>query len=249
MQAFFILLAVAAGILVAVFGIQWLMVISTKKAHGPQGYGRNAFIAFAVLALSILIFDFLGTRQMEAERDNLLVLNDELEFENREIAAEKNDLETKYNELQSDWNDKKNELALLSEENTTNKELIEEMTVKMAENENAADELKKQKETFNQEKEGLTENISALEKQLADAQAENDALIDTISGLTAQAEDSTPQVSNEPSTAAAAPASSTASVEYDNCTAAREDGAAPVYRGDPGYGKHLDRDGDGVGCE
>lgn len=38
-------------------------------------------------------------------------------------------------------------------------------------------------------------------------------------------------------------------VHYDNCDAARADGAAPVYVGDPGYGSHLDRDGDGVGCE
>lgn len=36
---------------------------------------------------------------------------------------------------------------------------------------------------------------------------------------------------------------------YRNCTAARAAGAAPVRRGDPGYGRHLDRDGDGVGCE
>ncbi|MEB4613430.1 excalibur calcium-binding domain-containing protein [Leucobacter sp. M11] len=36
---------------------------------------------------------------------------------------------------------------------------------------------------------------------------------------------------------------------YQNCTAARNAGAAPVYSGDPGYGRHLDRDGDGVGCE
>lgn len=26
-------------------------------------------------------------------------------------------------------------------------------------------------------------------------------------------------------------------------------GAAPVRRGQPGYASHLDRDGDGVGCE
>ncbi|MCD1285494.1 calcium-binding protein [Brevibacterium sp. CCUG 69071] len=39
------------------------------------------------------------------------------------------------------------------------------------------------------------------------------------------------------------------SVYYENCTAAREAGAAPVRRGDPGYASHLDRDGDGVGCE
>ncbi|WP_354006236.1 excalibur calcium-binding domain-containing protein [Streptomyces bobili] len=25
--------------------------------------------------------------------------------------------------------------------------------------------------------------------------------------------------------------------------------AAPVHAGDPGYGRHLDRDGDGTGCE
>ena len=38
-------------------------------------------------------------------------------------------------------------------------------------------------------------------------------------------------------------------VYYKNCTAAREAGGAPVYAGGPGYGRHLDRDGDGVGCE
>lgn len=36
---------------------------------------------------------------------------------------------------------------------------------------------------------------------------------------------------------------------YRNCAAARAAGAAPVLAGDPGYGRHLDRDGDGVGCE
>jgi len=34
-------------------------------------------------------------------------------------------------------------------------------------------------------------------------------------------------------------------VHYANCAAARAAGAAPVRRGDPGYGRHLDRDGDG----
>jgi hypothetical protein len=39
------------------------------------------------------------------------------------------------------------------------------------------------------------------------------------------------------------------STYYANCSAARAAGAAPVRAGDPGYGRHLDRDGDGVGCE
>jgi hypothetical protein len=38
-------------------------------------------------------------------------------------------------------------------------------------------------------------------------------------------------------------------VSYANCSEARAAGAAPVRRGDPGYGPHLDRDNDGVGCE
>lgn len=40
-----------------------------------------------------------------------------------------------------------------------------------------------------------------------------------------------------------------ASSAFRNCSAARAAGAAPVRSGDPGYGRHLDRDGDGIGCE
>lgn len=36
---------------------------------------------------------------------------------------------------------------------------------------------------------------------------------------------------------------------YPSCSAARAAGAAPVRRGQAGYGPHLDRDGNGVGCE
>ncbi|MFD8620475.1 MULTISPECIES: excalibur calcium-binding domain-containing protein [unclassified Streptomyces] len=36
---------------------------------------------------------------------------------------------------------------------------------------------------------------------------------------------------------------------YKNCAAVRAAGAAPIRRGEPGYASHLDRDGDGIGCE
>lgn len=36
---------------------------------------------------------------------------------------------------------------------------------------------------------------------------------------------------------------------YANCDAVYAAGAAPIRRGEYGYGPHLDRDGDGVGCE
>jgi hypothetical protein len=36
---------------------------------------------------------------------------------------------------------------------------------------------------------------------------------------------------------------------YRNYSEARASGAAPVYFGEAGYGAHLDRDSDGIGCE
>lgn len=36
---------------------------------------------------------------------------------------------------------------------------------------------------------------------------------------------------------------------YSNCAEARADGAAPLHRGEPGYSRKLDRDGDGTACE
>ena len=50
----------------------------------------------------------------------------------------------------------------------------------------------------------------------------------------------------EAAAAAAAPAES---VYYENCTAARAAGAAPIMRGEPGYASKLDRDNDGIACE
>ncbi|MGV8959711.1 MAG: excalibur calcium-binding domain-containing protein [Stenotrophomonas sp.] len=51
-----------------------------------------------------------------------------------------------------------------------------------------------------------------------------------------------------PAPSSAAPSRSNGRV-FRNCDEARAAGAAPVRRGDPGYGPHLDRDNDGVGCE
>lgn len=46
-----------------------------------------------------------------------------------------------------------------------------------------------------------------------------------------------------------APKPAPQSVYYKNCSAVRAAGAAPIYRGQPGYARHLDRDNDGIGCE
>ncbi|MCI7671317.1 MAG: excalibur calcium-binding domain-containing protein [Schaalia hyovaginalis] len=48
---------------------------------------------------------------------------------------------------------------------------------------------------------------------------------------------------------APAPLVSTPSAYYPNCSAARAAGVTPLYAGDPGYSRKLDRDGDGIACE
>lgn len=55
--------------------------------------------------------------------------------------------------------------------------------------------------------------------------------------------------SEENSEEAEAPADDSSSVYYSNCTEAWNAGAAPIYRGEPGYRIDLDRDKDGVACE
>jgi hypothetical protein len=39
------------------------------------------------------------------------------------------------------------------------------------------------------------------------------------------------------------------SVHYSGCNEARAAGAAPIYRGEPGYRSEMDGDGDGIACE
>ncbi len=55
-----------------------------------------------------------------------------------------------------------------------------------------------------------------------------------------------PQAPPEPAGAAE---HSRTSAYYQNCTAVRNAGAAPLYRGQNGYAPHLDRDNDGIACE
>ena len=107
-------------------------------------------------------------------------------------------------------------------------------------------------------------------------QAEKDAMTSVLSGCPGQTvpdgggvvasaqADSQPTQTPEPAQttqAAPAPAQTQAApapapaqqsggdVYYQNCSAVRAAGKAPLYQGQPGYSRKLDRDGDGVACE
>ena len=82
-------------------------------------------------------------------------------------------------------------------------------------------------------------------------QAEKDAMIRILSTCPDQPlpdGTSTIPLTIAPTTPATEPPTSE-DVYYDNCAAARAAGAAPLYRGDPGYRSDMDGDGDGIACE
>lgn len=60
---------------------------------------------------------------------------------------------------------------------------------------------------------------------------------------------SPPRVNTTAPAPAPAPAPSSGGTYFKNCSAARAAGAAPLYRGQPGYAPKLDRDNDGIACE
>ncbi|MET1053256.1 MAG: DUF1524 domain-containing protein [Mycetocola sp.] len=77
--------------------------------------------------------------------------------------------------------------------------------------------------------------------------AERDAMarvLDSCPGESALTSPFTPDQDAESPTPAPGP-----DVYYENCAAAREAGAAPLHRGQPGYSTTLDRDGDGTACD
>ena len=59
----------------------------------------------------------------------------------------------------------------------------------------------------------------------------------------------TPEAIAQRQAAAEAAAKRDASVYYSGCDDARAAGAAPIYRGQPGYRSEMDGDKDGIACE
>lgn len=50
-------------------------------------------------------------------------------------------------------------------------------------------------------------------------------------------------------TGSAASSGQKKAVHYKDCAEVRKAGKAPLRRGQPGYGAHLDPDGDGIACK
>jgi septal ring factor EnvC (AmiA/AmiB activator) len=120
------------------------------------------------------------------------------------------------------------------------------------------DELEREAEALADENAELSSENRGMQDAQADLARDQQKLADSVEKLKtrlATVEEREEAVAAAEAKLAAAPAQPQAApalpttTSYDNCTAVRAAGAAPITSGDPGYGRHLDRDGDGVGCE
>ncbi|SKA92148.1 excalibur calcium-binding domain-containing protein [Sporosarcina newyorkensis] len=195
---------------------------------------------YSALIGGLLLF-IVGAFNMDT---SVQVAFEKAQEENIELIAKNEEMQTLHNKLIEE-NSK-----LLEENKNANKE-IDELVVKLDDSNKLTKELT-EKQTAHEE------NNKTFEQEITDLTVKNTALTSEVSNLKGQvASMNTNATVNAASnksdsssgSSVSKPSQQSSTAYYKNCTAARAAGAAPVYRGDPGYGKHLDRDGDGVGCE
>lgn len=128
----------------------------------------------------------------------------------------------------------------------------EELTKQSKELETKLTAADKKYKEIEEEKKKLEEKVAQLDKEKSDLLAQNEKL------KSAPVATNTPAKSNNTSSGGGSSGGSSNTtpapkpqnnVYYKNCSEVRAAGKAPIYRGQPGYAKHLDRDGDGIACE
>lgn len=213
------------------------VVLERKPYNKIFGYRskNNIKMAIATIFYILLVIVMLTgneKKEMREEyRENVRVLNEQLEQKSKRIEKLEKELE-------------KSETVMKEAEKIIEEKQKEEKSKKEAEEKAKKEVEKKAKE----EKERLEKEQKAKEeaekkaKEEAEKKAREQARIEAEKKAQEQARIEREQEAQRQR-------EQKNNISYKNCTAVREAGAAPIYRGDPGYGKHLDRDGDGIGCE
>ncbi|ASK62291.1 hypothetical protein CFK37_09025 [Virgibacillus phasianinus] len=227
------------GFLSIIFSIFYLIFHFIKKAkHKEKVLSKKIFYPALIGGFVFLILgiSFMDTG-VQGQLNKALEKNEELTNKNTNLKSENKELNKQVTALESE---------------------IKKKSSKVTKYENSLKSLKEEKSEFDKDKESLNDKISDLTEtktNLKDKVINLESKLETTKSKLASAQlvsssssKSTTGNSNyDSSTTNSSEVNS--NVYYDNCTAAKEAGAAPVRRGDPGYASHLDRDGDGVGCE
>ncbi|MGT2964882.1 excalibur calcium-binding domain-containing protein [Streptococcus acidominimus] len=198
-------------------------------------------------------FILAGKTAIQAQKEEQQLKEAEKAVIDLEKALAKDKIETTKQQVeklsdQTKKNDLLNRIQKVQEQiaqkEKTEKALAEaEKVVKNLED----NQTKENSETASQQVQGLpdSEQKSTLLNRIA---AVNQAI--TQKEEQAAAEQAAKEAASRETQATPAPAAPAGDTTYyKNCAAVRAAGAAPIYQGQPGYARHLDRDGDGIACE
>jgi len=211
------------GALAFLFAIGYLLYFLFMKVRKKE----------KVFSKKLFISTFLGS---------FILLAISMQFEtvpgtqyNEQVKLNK-DLQLKVDTLNDELESLKDDMVKVSEES---------QRILDAENE--------QLEGFELEKKVLKEEQDKMKDQITTLQNENKDLSTKLANAQKSSQLATSSdnysTSSGTSNTQSATASTSQDVYYKNCSQVRAAGAAPIRTGDPGYARHLDRDGDGIGCE
>ncbi|WP_182200390.1 excalibur calcium-binding domain-containing protein [Paraliobacillus salinarum] len=215
----------AIGLLIILYSLGYLIYHFIKKISNKERHiSKKVFFLILGIGIIFLIIDseFAASGklvQVMNENNELIEKNEDLIIKNEKITDENKELEKQLKDLI-----------------TSKSEIEDQLNEAKKQYSKLNEQVKSNKELKNEIKE-LNVKIDKLTNENASLQSSLD--IQSTNKSSNSYNNTNSNTSSNFSTSA----------YYKNCTAAKEAGAAPVYKGDPGYARHLDRDGDGVGCE
>lgn len=157
---------------------------------------------------------------------------------------------------------KDGDISVLNDQLSTVKDKADSLRSTVDELQPYKDEYDKKQSELSAQKAELEKRKAELDKQKTDQESKQKELdqrsseLDSRESAVQQRESaaaSTPSYADSGSSGYSSGSSSDSGsggyAYYKNCAAARAAGAAPLYRGQPGYRSALDRDNDGIACE
>lgn len=188
-----------------------------------------SFIGGLILVVIGTVFSDTGTA---SQLHDQILKNEKLLEENEKLIEDNEKLTA--------------ELQALTEKKESAEIKLQETNAKLNNLDKKTSKYKKNTLALKKEIEEFKNKVEALNKEIDKSKEENKTLETRLNELNKSEASSNSRTNSTATNPASTGENNT---YYDNCTAARNAGAAPVRRGDPGYGRHLDRDGDGAGCE
>ncbi|HHP1053888.1 excalibur calcium-binding domain-containing protein [Bacillus thuringiensis] len=211
----------------------FFLVLAILSVIKKTGVAKKQFIITAVLF--VIFVALSGISDPSSEKTTATSTKVASNNEEQKDSEQKKELEKK----EADEKTQKQE---------DEKRLAEEQARKQEDEKRQADEqARKQQEEQKRQADEQARKQQEEQKRQADEQARKQQ-----EGQKRQADEQARKQQEEQKAqqAQTQPASgNTSSAYYKNCAAVRAAGKAPLYKGQPGYDSHLDRDGDGVACE